>query len=392
MEGYRVFCVISIILHGLCPSSHGTANKTLLEQRAREKKILNIFSVVQFRNSPCQSTMSLVGATGTGFRNGTCLTSAECAQQSGTASGNCAAGFGVCCVFMINTCGATVSRNCSYIKNPGFPAAYTSATSCSFTIAKCDTSVCDFRLDFDQFTINGPSGTTETNEGDCNTDSLTATTTSGQATPVICGGNAGQHIYLDAGDSAIGTATLNFAFTGDASRVWDIKVTQIPCSANYKRPEGCLQYHTGIDGRFTTFNFNGVVPQHLDAQRYNICVRQEEGYCCIMYTPCATPTPSFALDPSGGNDLTQAMVDAACANDHIRIEEGRCLGSNNGRNIFCGGILSDTNAALANCPIQDCTQPFQVGVFTNAAIAIANGVTVMNGNRGVCLEYTQQPC
>lgn len=38
MEGYRVFCVISIIIHGLCPSSHGTGNKTLLEQRAREKK------------------------------------------------------------------------------------------------------------------------------------------------------------------------------------------------------------------------------------------------------------------------------------------------------------------------------------------------------------------
>eukprot|EP00094_Tigriopus_californicus_P009738 TCALIF_09387-PA protein Name:"Protein of unknown function" AED:0.33 eAED:0.33 QI:22/0.4/0.16/0.5/1/0.83/6/0/194 len=194
---------------------------------------------------------------------------------------------------MISTCGATVTRNCSYIKNPGFPTAYTDTASCTFTIAKCDPSVCDFRLDFDQFTLNGPSGTLELNEGDCNTDSLTSTTV---------------------------------------------------------------------------------------------------GYCCITYTPCATPTPSFALDPAGENDLSKAMVDAMCMEDFIRIEEGRCVGSLNGRNIFCGGILSDANDAEANCPIQDCTQPFQVGVFTNAAIAVANGVTVANGNRGVCLEYTQQPC
>ena len=30
---------------------------------------------------------------------GTCLTSSECSSKSGTSDGNCAAGFGVCCVF-----------------------------------------------------------------------------------------------------------------------------------------------------------------------------------------------------------------------------------------------------------------------------------------------------
>ena len=39
---------------------------------------------------------------------------------------------------MISSCGTTVSQNCSYIKNPGHPAAYTSTSSCSFTIQKCD--------------------------------------------------------------------------------------------------------------------------------------------------------------------------------------------------------------------------------------------------------------
>ena len=36
-------------------------------------------------------------------------------------------------------------------------------------------AVCDFRLDFDTFTTNGPVDTTETNGGECQ-DSLTITT------------------------------------------------------------------------------------------------------------------------------------------------------------------------------------------------------------------------
>lgn len=80
----------------------------------------------------------LRSGTGSQYRNGTCLTSAECSQKGGSSGGDCAGGFGVCCVFMTSTCGATVSQNCSYIKNPNFPSAYTSTTSCTFTINKCD--------------------------------------------------------------------------------------------------------------------------------------------------------------------------------------------------------------------------------------------------------------
>ena len=45
----------------------------------------------------------------------------------------------------------------------------------------------------------------------------------------------------------------------------------------FSSPNGCLQYHTGIDGRFKTFNFDGDTIQHLRNQDYRICVRQEEG-------------------------------------------------------------------------------------------------------------------
>ena len=52
---------------------------------------------------------------------GTCMTATECAAKSGSgasADGNCASGFGVCCVFTVK-CGSnanTVANNCTYIQ------------------------------------------------------------------------------------------------------------------------------------------------------------------------------------------------------------------------------------------------------------------------------------
>ena len=47
-------------------------------------------------------------------------------------------------------------------------------------------------------------------------------------------------------------------------------------NVNYRPPEGCLQWHTGTEGRIETFNFAGN-DQHLNDQQYNICIRQEMG-------------------------------------------------------------------------------------------------------------------
>ena len=46
--------------------------------------VFSLFSIVSFKNKGCRAT--------TGY-NGTCYTSTECASKSGTASGNCAAGW-----------------------------------------------------------------------------------------------------------------------------------------------------------------------------------------------------------------------------------------------------------------------------------------------------------
>ena len=175
--------------------------------------------------------------------------------------------FGVCCVFTISTGGTTTSENCSYIQNPSYPSVYSATSSLTYTVEKCSDEVCAIRLDFETMTIAGPSSSAEVNGGAC-TDSFVATGTSGITTPTICGKNTGAHLYIDVGATSTDTAKLTFTFSGTSTvRTWDIKATQIPCAANYRPPGGCLQWHTGLTGRFTTFNFlETTTPQHLASQ------------------------------------------------------------------------------------------------------------------------------
>ena len=79
-------------------------------------------------------------------------------------------------------------------------------------------------------------------------------------------------VYIEMGNSGSSdTATLAFTFSGTSTiRTFEIKATQIPCSANYKPPEGCLQYHTTLAGRFQSFNFaDSTSPMHLASQKYD---------------------------------------------------------------------------------------------------------------------------
>ena len=41
---------------------------------------------------------------------GTCFSASECTAMGGSADGNCASGFGVCCRFILTGCGGTVNK------------------------------------------------------------------------------------------------------------------------------------------------------------------------------------------------------------------------------------------------------------------------------------------
>ena len=69
--------------------------------------------------------------------------------------------FGVCCLFTVSSSGSTITQNCTYIQNPGFPSTYTSTTALTYTVSKCACDVCFVRLDFETHTILGPSTTSE---------------------------------------------------------------------------------------------------------------------------------------------------------------------------------------------------------------------------------------
>ena len=54
----------------------------------------SLFSIVQFPNQQCTASSSTT-------TYGTCYTSSECTTKGGSADGNCAAGFGVCCEYFV---------------------------------------------------------------------------------------------------------------------------------------------------------------------------------------------------------------------------------------------------------------------------------------------------
>ncbi|RXG67072.1 hypothetical protein Avbf_07463, partial [Armadillidium vulgare] len=64
---------------------------------------------------------------------GTCFTNAECKNQHGKASGDCANGYGVCCVILAS-CGSLVTVNNTYFHNPNHPSTFQGRNVCSVDI------------------------------------------------------------------------------------------------------------------------------------------------------------------------------------------------------------------------------------------------------------------
>merc|ERR550539_673960 len=217
----------------------------------RDEKHFSLFSVVTFKNEECTSEASLTG----GARKGTCYTTTECSDKSGTKSGNCASGFGVCCIFISKTgASATISENRTHLRNSEYPstATTTATTSIVYTISKQQTDICQLRLDFTSMVLAGPINSQEiitiaTYNSHCQNDQFKLATTANTGIPIICGTLTGQHLYVDLSptstDSATATivtskTTANTPTPATALRIWDFQVSQIPCYASYRAPHG----------------------------------------------------------------------------------------------------------------------------------------------------------
>merc|ERR1712020_356488 len=230
------------------------------------------------------------------------------------------------------------------------------------------------------------------------TDTLTVTGTAipMNALPVVCGQNDGQHMYVEVGPADASTATLAFVFMNAAAaggammmnpnRNFEIRVTQLECNSPVRPPPGCLQYPLGMTGMFQTFNFANAMSAHLQNQRYNICIRKNEGFCCVKYSEC-TLTMGQATAFSIFRNVA-AQVDSQCTLDYVTIAGGsEACGAQMTFNRFCGDFLG-TSAQKASGCICQCTNSFEVGITTDAAAMEAGA----GQNRGVCLNYNQVAC
>merc|ERR1711935_51893 len=373
---------IFLILAGIC-----------LADQERNDRMFSLFSVVQFKNDPCTSSDKISSASTTN-RNGTCVTSSECIERSGSAKGNCAAGFGVCCVQILKDDSDTdVNYNDTYIQNPDYPNSYGDEGTITYKVNKIDSTICFLRLDFEQFdvigmTLGGAGPTCEAG------DHIEITGTgSGLDFPAVCGNLAGQHMYISMGQDDGDSANIKVVVNGDGAgetRKWEIEVSQLPCNSNYSPPEGCTQWFTEPSGTISDFGGSDNILQ--DGLNYNVCLRQNMGYCCVEYQTCGT-TGDFGV-------RTQAIADAPaqvgsgtnCADDWISIDgAGASCGNIIGINKFCKDILGYKNAGpdpdYIDIPICDCTPPFQIGVHTATPLD-----TAILADTGFCLNYRQLKC
>jgi len=345
----------------------------------RTDRAFSLFSIVQFPNADCTSSSSTT-------TYGTCYTATECSDAGGSADGNCAAGFGVCCIITTSTCGSTISTNTSYIRNPNYPSSYTpsSTGTCTFTINKCSADVCQVRLDFQTL-----SGFDETG-GVCS-DKLAIEGQTGSDPPTVCGTTTGQHMYAEIGATSSDTATVTLTYgSTSAAKTWNVLVRQISCDATWKAPTDCTQYYTGVSGTIQSYGFPGG--QLLQSMYYDNCIRTEAGYCSIQYKETTGTTPdSFDFFPNiaANAETTQGT----CSVSYVYIPglspDGiQPLPATSPESFIdqsCGQVFGIDGTAVS-LALVSAKQPFVVGVYTDTTTTLTSPTT------GFSLDYTQLPC
>ena len=255
-----------------------------------------------------------------------------------------------CCMNYIVSggCGSKWNENNTYFESSG-----DETMSCVLEVCKCQSNVCQLRLDFDSFVIAGPStssvssiklingvvstgGLSHTVGTQCLEDTFSVTNPGGKSPPQICGINTGEHMYVDASDQC---NQLAFQLgMNQNNRQWNIKITQYSCDYDNLAPKGCTQYHFGEStGLVRTFNYQGGV--HLANQNQAICVRQEEGQCRICWSALADQ--DFGV--SGTVTSMNYIIDSICC--------GHGYDGNNFHGFDCaifGAGVATTNPSLGS--------------------------------------------
>jgi len=371
-----------LFLFGCCTfltCSYGSSLDIQLQEE-RNKRTFSLFNVVKFKNTNCQ-------ATSDADLQGVCMTKEECSDINGNSDGNCASGFGSCCVIRVSgtaaNCAATISQNATYIESVDYPASITTAGTCTYTINRCSSDICQIRLDFTPTVLGQPMAAgNAANSGVCdgnNADSITfAPGVSGlpaNSIPVLCGTLSNQHVYLEADRATDPAATVTIVTTLNrvpATRNWRIKVSQIECSSNMKAPQGCLQYFTGVSNTVTSFNFDGTAGTatggELANQDYRVCFRQEAGMCGQQFAETmgipnngdafqlgaqanaianGGASHALCLVPANGGANCLTAAGDTCSFIQIPGASPYPITATANEDIFCGALLSANSGTVA---------------------------------------------
>jgi len=235
----------------------------------REGKFFSVFQIVKFKNEAC--------TTDTG-EMGTCYTESECSNAGGTASGSCASAFGTCCLFKATACGGEINQNNAYIESPAYPSGV-SMGMCMYSIKKCDSNVCQYRLDFEDVMLTGP------NMGECSNDTMMVSQVDGVSAAVVpmtlCGTLTGQHMYVTVKNSDPAKITFDISSSTSMSR-WKIKVTQIMCDdTDNLAPAGCVTYDMGDSGDIMSYNYDNGNGELINNQKFCHCIKYTDNMCDI---------------------------------------------------------------------------------------------------------------
>merc|ERR1711988_868326 len=380
----------------LCVASVATALP------AREPKMFSLFSVVTFPNAECTTDT-------TPAMTGICVTAEECSNDGDViaqAQGNCASGFGVCCMRRVEgNPNAAITSGLTYVQSPQFPQAVTAlnpgggqavaAVNRAFNIMG-GPNVCQIRFDFVTTQVIAPNG-----DGDCANDEISVRTPRQTAAQLgigaLCGTLSNQHLIVDVerGNNAM-AATLDINTDNTAApRMWKILVKCVECDSVNMAPAGCRQYFSDASGRFTSFNgareVAGNAHNMIRDVDYAICFRQVPGFCGVRLTQ-TRPSPgdapdSFELQAAAAAATT--TVGAACTTHFIRVPDAALTDNDAGAitpalpRRVCGAFLNTEDSAKASGPVDNCG--YRISVF-------ADGATNNGASEGFDLMYAQIPC
>ncbi|EFX72896.1 hypothetical protein DAPPUDRAFT_325652 [Daphnia pulex] len=340
---------------------------------------------------------------------GICVPGSVCSLFGGRPSSSCVLGK-VCCVNTISTCGGTVTLNNTYWQSP--TTAVSASSTCAITL-RLDTKyveqlkkpICQIRLDFVSFTTAQPTA------GTCvDTFQVSGTTT---VAPVICGDNAGQHMYLDVPSSALTSTDVQLMFNFGAAtttRSWNIKIAMLPCGAFYLAPTDCLQYFTSATGKRATQMCVSVCTVTNGGDAFYITTPAAVVTAATTFLTVVTATAGATSQSNVGTTVSStgnpAFVVATCLYDFLQIASGQDATTGVEADRFCGNQLNlATGADLLNPGLATSTQvctsirPFRMTFKTDgteAAISIATPPTVPavagadTANTGFCLDYQEK--